>query len=215
MTIHLLTIFPHIFDSYLNESILKRAQKNKRVKIVVHDIRAHSLDKHRKVDDTPYGGGPGMVMQVEPIVRCLKKIVKRKSKSTRIVLLSAKGNAHTQKKAREYAKLKTLVLIAGHYEGVDERIKYYINEEISVGEYVVTGGELPALTIADSVIRLLPGVLGDDKSNQDESHETSGVLEYPHYTRPETFGGHSVPKVLLSGNHKNIAAWRNKHRKKL
>lgn len=215
MTIHLLTLFPHIFDSYLNESMLKRAQEKGAVKIVVHDIRVQSKDKHKKVDDKPYGGGPGMVMQVEPIVRTLKKIVKRKSEPTKIFLMSAKGKTYTQKHAREFSKLKTLVLIAGHYEGVDERIKYYIDGEISVGEYVLTGGELPALTIADSIIRLLPGVLGDKESHVDESHEAKGILEYPQYTRPEVYDGHKVPNVLLSGDHKKIKEWRNKKRKKL
>jgi len=214
MEIHLVTIFSEIFDSYINESILKRAQKKRKVKIIVHDLRLFTLDKHKKVDDRPYGGGPGMVMQVEPIVRALKKIAPRKSKFTRVLLTSAKGKPFTQSQAREFSRLKKLVLICGHYEGVDERVMKYIDGEISIGDYVLTGGELPALVIADAVVRLLPGVLGDDESSTDESHETPGVLEYPHYTRPEVFDGYKVPKELLSGNHKEIAAWRKAHKKK-
>jgi len=214
MQIHLITIFPQIFDSYLGESILKRAQKKGAVKIVIHDLRDHTLDKHNKVDDRPYGGGPGMVMQVEPIVRALKKIVPRKTKFTRVLLTSAKGKTFVQADARKFSKVKKLVLICGHYEGVDERVMKYIDGEISIGNYVLTGGELPALVIADAVVRLLPGVLGSNESSTDESHETPGLLEYPQYTRPEVFNGQKVPKELLSGNHKNIADWRKAHKKK-
>ncbi|PIS41789.1 MAG: tRNA (guanosine(37)-N1)-methyltransferase TrmD [Candidatus Kerfeldbacteria bacterium CG08_land_8_20_14_0_20_42_7] len=214
MQIHLITIFPQIFDSYLGESILKRAQKKGAVKIVIHDLRDYTLDKHNKVDDRPYGGGPGMVMQVEPIVRALKKIVPRKTKFTRVLLTSAKGKTFVQADARKFSKVKKLVLICGHYEGVDERVMKYIDGEISIGNYVLTGGELPALVIADAVVRLLPGVLGSNESSTDESHETPGLLEYPQYTRPEVFNGQKVPKELLSGNHKNIADWRKAHKKK-
>lgn len=214
MEIHLITIFPKIFDSYVNESILKRAQKKGAVKIVIHDLRDFTLDKHNKVDDRPYGGGPGMVMQVEPIVRALKKIVPRKSKFTKVLLTSAKGKTFTQKQAREFSHLKKLVLICGHYEGVDERVMKYIDGEISIGNYVLTGGELASLVITDAVTRLLPGVLGSNESSIDESHEVPGVLEYPHYTRPEVFNGQKVPKELLSGNHKDIAIWRKAHKKK-
>jgi len=214
MQIHLITIFPQIFDSYLGESILKRAQQKGAVKIVIHDLRDYTLDKHNKVDDRPYGGGPGMVMQVEPIVRALKKIVPRKTKFTRVLLTSAKGKTFVQADARKFSKVKKLVLICGHYEGVDERVMKYIDGEISIGNYVLTGGELPALVIADAVVRLLPGVLGSNESSTDESHETPGLLEYPQYTRPEVFNGQKVPKELLSGNHKNIADWRKAHKKK-
>lgn len=214
MDIHFCTIFPKIFDSYIHESIIKRAVKKKAVRLHVHDIRAFTKDKHKKVDDRPYGGGPGMVMQVEPIVRTIHSIAPRKTKSTRIILLSAKGKRYTQQKARSLKKYSKLILIAGHYEGVDERVKKYIDEEISIGDYVMTGGELGALVIADSVIRLLPGVLGDAESHVDESHETPGVLEYPHYTRPEEFDGHTVPRILLSGDHKKITSWRESKKKK-
>lgn len=214
MDIHLLTIFPQIFDSYLDESILKRAQKKGAVKIVIHDLRDFTLDKHKKIDDRPYGGGPGMVMQVEPIVRALKKIVPRKSASTKIFLTSAKGKTFDQSQARKFSQLKKLVLICGHYEGVDERVMKYVDGEISIGNYVLTGGELASLVVVDAVARLLPGVLGHDESNKDESHETPGLLEYPQYTRPEVFNGQKVPHVLLEGNHADIAAWRSQHKKK-
>ncbi|MFA5030432.1 MAG: tRNA (guanosine(37)-N1)-methyltransferase TrmD [Patescibacteria group bacterium] len=213
MRFDIITIFPEIFDSYINESILKRAQKSGAIKIVIHNLRDFTLDKHKKVDDRPYGGGPGMVMQIEPIVRALKKIVPRKSASTKIYLTSAKGKTLTQHQAHTFSKLKKLVLICGHYEGVDERIRHYIDGEISIGNYVLTGGELPALVIADSIARLLPGVLGDEESSKDESHETPGLLEYPQYTRPENFEEHRVPKELLSGNHGRISAWRVRHKK--
>lgn len=213
MEIHLLTIFPDIFDSYIQESIVKRALKKKAIKIRIHDIRAFSRDKHKKVDDRPYGGGPGMVLQVEPIVRTLRSITRKKMKGTKIILLSAKGTRYVQAKARALSKLSRLILISGHYEGVDERIKKYIDEEISIGDFVLTGGELGALVIVDSVTRLLKGVLGDAQSHVDESHEKPGVVEYPHYTRPEKFEGLRVPGVLLSGDHRRIQEWRESKKK--
>lgn len=206
MKFDLLTIFPHIFDSYLNESIMKRAQEKELVNFTVHNIRDFSKSKHNNVDDTPYGGGPGMVMQVDPIVSCLRSI--KKKKKSKVILLSAKGKTFTQSKARTYAKLDQLILISGRYEGVDERVMKFVDEEISIGDYVLTGGELGALIIADAVARLLPGVLGDDESSKDESHSKVGELEYPHYTRPEVWEGMKVPKILLSGNHAEIAKWR-------
>lgn len=215
MEFHLITIFPTIFDSYIHESMIKRALAKKAIKIKVHNLRDYTLDKHHKVDDRPYGGGPGMVMQVEPIARALKKIVGKKSKSTKVILTSAKGKIFTQSKAHTFAKLKRLIVICGHYEGVDERVMKYVDEELSIGEFVLTGGELPALVVVDAVTRLLSGVLGDSESHHDESHEQKGMLEYPHYTRPENFKGMRVPKVLLSGDHAKIVAWRNAHRKKV
>ncbi len=212
MRFDLLTIFPDIYDSYVNESILKRAQKNKKISIHVHDIRKYATDKHHTTDDRPYGGGPGMVMKVEPIYRCLKSI--RKRKKSRTILLSAKGKTFDQKMAQSYAKkYDQLILIAGHYEGVDERVLQYVDEEVSIGNYVLTGGELPSLIITDAVARLIPGVLGDNESASEESHSTAGYLEYPQYTRPEIFQSKRVPKELLSGNHKEIKAWRQKHSK--
>lgn len=206
----LLTIFPNIYDSYIHESILKRAQKNKLIDIHVHNIRDYATDKHRTTDDRPYGGGPGMVMKVEPIYRCLKSI--RRKKKSRVILLSAKGKTFDQGMAKGFAKkYDQLILIAGHYEGVDERIMQYVDEEVSIGNYILTGGELPSLIITDAVARLIPGVLGDSESASEESHSTAGYLEYPQYTRPEVFKDKRVPKELLSGNHKEIKAWRTEN----
>lgn len=209
---NILTIFPKIFDSYFSESIIKRAQQKKRISIKIHDIRKFTTDKHKSVDDRPYGGGPGMVMKVEPIFKCLKSI--KKTKGTKIFLLSAKGKTFNQKKATQLSRLKQVILICGHYEGVDERITKYIDGEISIGNYVLTGGEIPAMVVVDAVTRLIPGVLGDKMSTKDESFSVSeNYLEHPHYTRPENFKGQKVPKVLLSGNHQKIANWRVKKAK--
>ncbi|MDD5715553.1 MAG: tRNA (guanosine(37)-N1)-methyltransferase TrmD [Patescibacteria group bacterium] len=207
MQYDILTIFPNAFVSYCNESILKRAQDGKHVSIRIHDIRRFTTDKHRTVDDRPYGGGPGMVMKPEPIYRCLNAI-KRKKKS-RTILLSARGKTYTQRIAKRLAKYDQLLFICGHYEGVDERISKYADEQISIGNYVLTGGELPALVIIDSVTRLLPGVLGDPRSTHDESFSPCDTYrEYPQYTRPEVFNGMRVPRILLSGNHSKIASWK-------
>lgn len=224
MQFHIITIFPHIFDSYINESILARAQEKKLVKIKIHDLRKWTTDKHKTVDDTPYGGGAGMVMKVEPIYKAIKSIVRTSRDlsqgdlSQKIVLLSAKGRTWNQAMARQYSKLDNIILICGRYEGVDERVKEFIDEEISIGDYVLTGGEIPALAIIDSITRLLPGVLGNIESPVFESHTISGQLEYPQYTRPEVFKvnnkKHKVPKILLSGNHQEIARWREKMMKK-
>ncbi|MBI5037411.1 MAG: tRNA (guanosine(37)-N1)-methyltransferase TrmD [Candidatus Kerfeldbacteria bacterium] len=206
----LLTIFPDIFDSYLGASILKRAQSKKLIEVHVHDIRKFATDKHHTTDDRPYGGGPGMVMKVEPIFRCLKSI--RRKRKSRIILLSAKGKTFDQAAAKNYAKkYDQLILIAGHYEGVDERIMKYVDEEVSIGNYILTGGELPSLNIVDAVSRLLPGVLGDDTSSHDESFSSPNYREYPHYTRPEVFRGARVPRELRSGNHRVIEEWRKRH----
>jgi tRNA (guanine37-N1)-methyltransferase len=216
MNFNIITIFPEIFDSYINEGMIGRAIKSKKIKIKAHNLRDYTNDKHRKVDDSPYGGGAGMVMKAEPIIKALKAITKKKAKR-KIVLLSAKGEKWTQAMAKKYSKLDEVVFVCGRYEGVDERIMDFIDEEISIGDYVLTGGELGALVIIDSVARLLPGVLGNEESSQDESHSTVGVLEYPHYTRPEdlTIGKkhYKVPEVLLQGNHQLIRAWREKNRK--
>jgi tRNA (guanine37-N1)-methyltransferase len=223
MTFHLLTIFPEIFSSYLNESILKRAREKKIVNYQIHDLRSWTKDKHRTVDDTPYGGGAGMLMKIEPLYLALKDI-KTLSKNTnpkkrKIILLSAAGKKWNQNLAKKYSRLENITLICGRYEGVDARIKKFIDEEISVGDYVLTGGELPALTIIDSITRLLPGALGNQSSLDEESHINAGWQEYPQYTRPEVFTAegkkYKVPKILLSGNHQKIKAWRDqKIRKK-
>ncbi len=219
MVFYIITIFPEIFDSYFNESILKRAQKKGIVKIKIHNLRKWTTDKHKTVDDAPYGGGAGMVMKVGPVYRAIKDIKSAiGNRQSKIVLLSAKGKKWNQQMAKIYSKLDEVILICGRYEGVDERVKKFVDEEISIGDYVLTGGEVPAMAVIDSITRLLPDVLGNVESAQDESHSSPGVLEYPHYTRPETFEAKDkklkVPKVLLSGNHKKIKEWREKKSKK-
>ncbi|MDD4899766.1 MAG: tRNA (guanosine(37)-N1)-methyltransferase TrmD [Candidatus Omnitrophica bacterium] len=219
MKIDIITIFPKMFGPVLNESIVKRAQEKKKVKIAVHDLRDYTLDKHRKVDDRPFGGGSGMVLTAEPIFRAVEKIksqgrlsVRQAGKATKphVVLLCPQGEKLTQKKAKTLAKRKHLILICGHYEGVDERVKEnLVDEQVSIGDYVLTGGELAAMVLVDCLVRLVPGVLGDKNSLNFESFE-GNLLEYPQYTRPANFRGMDVPEVLLSGNHQKIAAWRKK-----
>jgi tRNA (guanine37-N1)-methyltransferase len=218
-----ITIFPNSLDSYFGTSILKRAQEKKLIKITTHDLRKWTKDKHRKVDDKLYGGGVGMVMKVEPIYKAIKalKVLPSKSaarKKTRVVLLAANGKQFTQKEAKRLAKYERLVFICGRYEGVDARAEEFIDEKISVGPYVVTGGELPAAIVIDAVSRLVPGVVGKEESVEHESFSDGVSLEHPHYTRPEVFtaGGkrYRVPKVLLGGDHRKIAAWRAKTSKK-
>jgi len=212
MRIDVLTIFPSMFDAVLGESIVKRAREARKAAIEVHNIRDYTLDKHRKVDDRPYGGGSGMVMSAQPVFSCCKSVLKktRVAKSKRsVILLSPRGRTLTQKTAARLSLKKHLVLICGHYEGVDERIAGLIDEEISIGDYVLTGGELPAMVLIDAVVRLLPGVLGNADSALQESFQDS-LLEYPQYTRPAVFQGKRVPGVLLSGNHPAIAEWRHR-----
>lgn len=219
MKFHIITIFPNIFDSYINESIIARAKKKKKIEIKVHDLRSFTNDKHKTVDDTPYGGGAGMVMKVEPIYKAINSITKgKKKKNRKIVLLSARGKTWGQQRAQKYSKLNEIIFICGHYEGIDERVKNFVDDEISIGDYVLTGGELPALVILDSLTRLIPGVLGNKESARDESHSQKGILEHPQYTRPEIFTAqkknYKAPKVLLSGNHKKIEEWRDKYKKR-
>lgn len=202
-----ISIFPEIFHPVINESILKRAQEKKKVLIKVHDLRAYTVDKHRKVDDRPFGGGPGMVMSPQPIFDAVKKIKGRRK--THVILTCAAGKKFDQKSARRLARLKNIIIICGHYEGVDERVREKIvDESISIGDYVLTGGEIPAMVVVDAVTRLIPGVLGKEESLHNESFE-QGLLEYPQYTRPATFRGMKVPQVLLSGHHKDIEEWRH------
>lgn len=217
MKFDIITIFPNIFESYFNESIVKRARQKKLIQINIHNLRDYTSDKHRTVDDRPYGGGAGMVFMVEPILKAvadLKKKLSKKSK-TKIILLSAKGKKFDQKMAKKFSKLNNLILISGRYEGVDERVaKHIADEEISVGDYILTGGELPAMVIVDAVVRLIPGVIAEC-SLERESFFKEKYLEHPHYTRPEkiVIGGkkRKVPKVLLSGDHKKIEKWREKY----
>jgi tRNA (guanine37-N1)-methyltransferase len=235
MRFHIITIFPEIFDSYFNESIIKRALTKEKIKINIINLRDFTEDKHKTVDDTPYGGGAGMVMKVEPLYAAVSSIkyqvlskykgvnIKLNTKylipNTKIVLTSAKGKTWNQQHATDYSKLNDIIIICGRYEGVDERITNYIDEEISIGDYVMTGGELGAMVVIDSITRLLPGVVGNAESPIDESHNEEGVLEYPQYTRPEVFKDdngkeHTVPDVLLSGHHKEIKKWREGMKKK-
>jgi len=212
----IITIFPHILDSYINESILGRAQKNGLAVVKTHDLREWTHDAHRTVDDTPYGGGVGMVMMIEPIYKALRVIVDPKKK-TRTILLSPRGTRFTQKKASSLTQYEQIVFVCGRYEGVDHRVTELVDEEISIGDFVLNGGELPALMVAETVSRLIPGVLGKDESSKEESFSDENSTEYPHYTRPELFttndGGElKVPDILLSGNHGEIAKWRKEHR---
>jgi tRNA (guanine37-N1)-methyltransferase len=210
MRIDVLTLFPRMFAGVLGESILKRAQKKGAVKIILHNLRDYAQGKHKKVDDYPYGGGPGMVLACAPIFRAVEKIIGRKAKqkNLRVVLLSPQGKRLDQKLAQKFLRYKRLLLICGHYEGVDERVREkLVTDEISIGFYVLTCGELPAMVFIDALVRLLPGVLGDENSTASESF-SEGLLEYPHYTRPADFRGMKVPAVLLSGNHQAVDSWR-------
>lgn len=207
MRFDILTIFPNLFTSFLQETLIAKAQKKKKIRIYIHDIRKFSNDKHNTVDDRPYGGGPGMILKVEPIMKTLKSIPKKKKR--RIILLSPQGPFFTQKVAQSYLKLDQIILIAGRYEGFDERVKKYIDEELSIGEYVLSGGEVPAMVVMEAVSRLIPGVVGDKGSIEDETFSFSpDYVEYPQYTRPPSFNGKKVPLVLMSGNHREIAQWR-------
>ncbi|MCC7105768.1 MAG: tRNA (guanosine(37)-N1)-methyltransferase TrmD [Chloroflexi bacterium] len=205
MRIDLLTLFPSMFHGPFDESIVRRAVDSGALEVRLVDIRAFSIDRHRTVDDTPYGGGPGMVLKAPPVFAAVESV---RDQAARVVLLTPQGRPFSQAVAQEYAQVPHLVLVCGHYEGFDERIRtHLVDEELSIGDVVLTGGELAAMVVVDAVTRLLPGVLGGEQSLDEESH-TSGLLEYPQYTRPRTFRGLDVPEVLLSGNHARIAAWR-------
>ena len=208
-----LTLFPEIFLPVLGSSLLGKAQKNGIVSNNLIQLRDFSTDKHRTVDDTPYGGGEGMLLKVDVLYAAWKSVVKRRNKKTLTVLLSPQGQVFDQKIAKELSRYKKIVMVCGHYEGVDERfIDLCVDRELSIGDYVLTGGELPALVLADAITRLLPGVVGNKRSIQEESFE-KGLLKYPQYTRPREFKGIEVPEVLLAGNHKAIAKWREEQMK--
>jgi tRNA (guanine37-N1)-methyltransferase len=211
MQIDIITIFPRMFEPVLNESIIKRAQNKGKVRILIHDLRDYSSDKHRKVDDRPFGGGSGMIMRPEPIFNAVEDIKSKvKTQKSKVILLCPQGKKLNQKIAKELIKYKHLILICGHYEGIDERVRQYLaDEEISVGDYVLTGGEIPAMVLVDCLVRLLPGVLGDKNSLNFESFEGS-LLEYPQYTRPAKFRNMYVPQILLSGDRKKIETWRKR-----
>jgi tRNA (guanine37-N1)-methyltransferase len=234
MLYDIITIFPHIFDSYINESLLKRAQKNQLIKIKIHNLRDYAIDKHKTVDDKPYGGGPGMIFKIEPIYKCLQKVksqrLKVKSKNTsrrvpdkktkdnrqqtKVILLTPAGKQFDQKMARQLSKMKRLIFICGRYEGIDARVEKLVDEKISIGPYVLSGGESAVLNIIEATARLIPGVIGKKESLFEETFVQKNkqlfTQEYPQYTRPEDFLGQKVPKVLLSGNHEKIKAWRQK-----
>jgi tRNA (guanine37-N1)-methyltransferase len=205
LKIQILTIFPRICESVLRESMLKRAQEKGLAVLEALDLRAWATDKHSTTDDAPYGGGPGMVMKIEAIARALDAL---RGEGTRILLMSPQGRRFDQKMAEAYSREQHLIVVCGHYEGVDQRVAdHLVDEEVSIGDYVLTNGALAALVLTDAVVRLIPGVLGDVGSAAQDSFST-GLLDYPHYTRPESFRGWKVPDVLLSGNHAAIEAWR-------
>ena len=209
MRIDIATLFPDMCETVLNESIVGRARKAEKIELHCHQIRDYSNDKHRRVDDTPYGGGMGMVMQAEPIYRCYLAVTEQIGAKPHVIYMSPKGTTFTQQRAVELSKMDNILIICGHYEGVDQRvIDKIVDEEISIGDYVLTGGELPALVVTDAIARMCDGVLTSEECFQEESH-FSGLLEYPHYTRPEVWEGESVPPVLLTGHHKNIAEFRH------
>ncbi|GIP21394.1 tRNA (guanosine(37)-N1)-methyltransferase TrmD [Paenibacillus sp. J22TS3] len=218
MRVDVLTLFPEMFDGVFHSSILGKAQEKGIIALNAVNFRAYSESKHGTVDDTPYGGGGGMVLKPEPIFRAVEELLsqedaepdKASKRPARVILMCPQGEQFTQKKAEELAQEDRLLFICGHYEGYDERIReHLVTDELSVGDYVLTGGELPAMVVIDSVARLLPGVLGNETSAVTDSFST-GLLEYPHYTRPAEFRGYKVPDILLSGHHANVADWRRK-----
>jgi len=210
MIIDILTLFPEMFEGPFDYSILKHAKEKGAVKINIHYLRNWAKDKHKTTDDRPFGGGAGMILKVEPIDKAIKDLIKKDKKGTKrkIILLSPQGKVLTQEKVKELSNLDHLILIAGHYEGVDQRvIDHLIDEELSIGDYVLTGGEIPAMVVVDSVVRLLPDVL-EKEVTENESFSKGDILDYPQYTQPRNYKGWKVPEVLLSGNHKEIEKWR-------
>jgi len=202
----IVSIFPGMFESPFGDSIIQRAREEGLLDLRVHDLRDYSLNKHRKVDDTPFGGGVGMVMNVEPIARVIAAI-KKEVPETRTILLSPGGRPFDQEKAWELSRLPSLTLICGRYEGIDERVRlHFVDEEISIGDYILTGGEIPAMVLVEAISRLVPGVLGDPESIVEESF-AGDLLEYPQYTRPRDYQGFKVPEILVSGDHKKIRDW--------
>lgn len=226
MRFDIISIFPESFTAYFNVSILKRAEEDGLIEIHTHHLRDFAYDKHKTVDDTPYGGGAGMVLKVEPLAEALEQVSsikyqvsgekKGQERRTRTILFSAKGKTFTQADARRLVGYDQLILVCGRYEGVDERVaEYFVDEELSIGDYVLTGGELPAMVVVDAIARLIPGVLGNSESIEMESHSKEGALEYPQYTKPEIFRDRRVPAILLSGHHAEIAKWRKEQSEKM
>ena len=210
MKIDILTLFPNMFDSFLSESIIKRAINSKKVDINIIDFREYSPLNNKQVDDTPYGGGAGMLLRCEPIFECLDKI---KTDDSYVILLTPSGISFKQSVALDLSKKKHLIIICGHYEGFDERIKTIVDLELSIGDYILTGGEIPAMAVVDAITRLIPGVINED-SLVSESFNNN-LLDYPNYTKPASYRGMDVPEVLLGGNHKKIDLWREEQRKKI
>ena len=210
MQFDILTLFPEIFSGYVSQSLLSKAIESGLVQIDLHDIRNWTLDKHQRVDDRPYGGGPGMVMQVEPVVECVEAVQKTGKSPGNLIMLTPTGKPLNQRLVEELVQRPRHILLCGRYEGFDQRVVDILNPlEISIGDYILNGGEVGAMALVDSMIRLVPGVLGDEQSSQDDSFSTGNrLLEFPHYTRPREFRGHTVPEVLLSGDHGEIAQWR-------
>lgn len=208
MRIDLLTLFPEMCETVMAESIIGRARRKGSVQVCCHQIRNYAYDKHQRVDDSPFGGGMGMLLMAEPIALCMDDLIRHLGYKPHTVYMSPQGKTLTQQRVKELSQLDGLVILCGHYEGVDERVlDEYVDEEISAGDYVVTGGELPALIVADAVCRMIPGVLSDEECFQLESHYNS-LLEYPQYTRPANWRGREVPPVLLTGHHENVRKWR-------
>lgn len=210
MRIDILTLFPDMCNKVMSESIIGRAQKNGIIDIRCHQIRDYTYDKHKRVDDTTYGPGMGMLMMAEPIAVCFESLCKELNKKPHFIYMSPQGQTLTQKKVKELADYDNIAILCGHYEGVDERVlEEFVDEEISIGDYVLTGGELPALVLADAVSRMIPGVLSNNECFEEESHYNV-LLEYPQYTKPAVWRGKKVPDILLSGHHENIKKWRRK-----
>lgn len=211
----IITIFPEIFDSYFEESLIKRAIEKRLIKIAVHNLRRWTKDRHKTVDDKPYGGGLGMVLKVEPIFRAVSALKsKLKAQNSKVILFTPRGKKFNQQMAYRLSKLDQLIMICGRYEGVDERVAQHIaDEEVSIGDYVLMGGELPAMIVTEVVTRLIPGVVGKTQFLKERVTKKRGFVEYPQYTRQEKFRNWAVPKVLLSGDHKKIEEWREKHKK--
>ncbi|MDI6803513.1 MAG: tRNA (guanosine(37)-N1)-methyltransferase TrmD [Bacteroidota bacterium] len=213
MRIDIVSGLPKILLSPLNNSILKRAKKSKKVQILIHDLRKFAHDKHKTIDDTPYGGGAGMILKPEPIFECIERLTKKRTYDE-IIYLTADGKQFNQMIANELSLKKNIILICGHYKGIDERVREsLVTRELSIGDYVLTGGELAALVVVDAVVRLIPGIISDSESLLTDSFQ-DGLLDGPNYTRPPEYRGSKVPEVLLSGDHKKIAAWRNQQRLK-
>lgn len=214
MIIDVLTLFPDFYQNPLKTSILSRAQKKGLVTINIHNLRNWAKDKYGTVDDRPYGGGPGMILKPEPIYNALQDL-KKKAATPHIILLTPKGKIYNQKIAQKLTEKPRIILICGHYEGFDERIINYVHQKISIGKYILTGGEIPSLVLIDSLVRLIPGVLKKESLKNESFSQNLSTIEYPQYTRPKNFKGRKVPSVLLSGNHQKIEKWRQKMSKKL